>query len=364
MKRYRLGLILLLLFTLLMSVGCGCGDDDDDNDDTTADDDDTADNDDDNDTSGDDDTDQPPDYPNDDRLRLNHLQALGTHNSYHLRPQVLFHESHDYSHQPLDEQLDLGVRQFELDLHWVPGQGLLVYHIPVVDQETTCRTLTDCLGVLKDWSDGHPGHHPLLVFLEPKNDLGVSPIAEHFLDVEAAILSVWERERIIAPDDVRGGRNTLREAVTEDGWPTLGQSRNRIIFHAHSLDEFLDNYRDAYPGLAGALMFTDSRPEDPFAAIMPMNNPVEGGPAIAEAVAQGFIVRSMAGGCCEQARERDYSRFEAALAAGSHFISTDFPAPTDDYDYFLEIPDGTPSRCNPQTAPAWCVPEDIEALAR
>src|SRR5688572_25643522 len=50
----------------------------------------------------------------DDRLRLHQLQALGTHNSYHLSPGTLVKEW-DYTHLPLDQQLaQQGVRKFEL----------------------------------------------------------------------------------------------------------------------------------------------------------------------------------------------------------------------------------------------------------
>ena len=51
-----------------------------------------------------------PDYPMDDTLRMNHLQGLGTHNSYHLQPDVDILPWR-YSHLPLDEQLgEQGVR--------------------------------------------------------------------------------------------------------------------------------------------------------------------------------------------------------------------------------------------------------------
>ena len=66
----------------------------------------------------------PPSYPNDDRIRVNHLQALGTHNSYHLAPDVDF-RPWNYSHLPLDGQLSMqGVRQFELDIFKIkPGSS-------------------------------------------------------------------------------------------------------------------------------------------------------------------------------------------------------------------------------------------------
>ena len=51
---------------------------------------------------------------------------------------------------------------------------------------------------------------------------------------------------------------------------------------------------------------------------------------------------------------------EKALEIGAQLISTDFPAKVEEYDYWVEIPDGTPSRCNPLSAPNYCTPEAIE----
>ena len=69
-------------------------------------------------------------------LRLNHLQVIGSHNSYHLAPREelasalealapsLFREI-DYTHLPLTEQLEEhGIRQFELDVVADPEGGL------------------------------------------------------------------------------------------------------------------------------------------------------------------------------------------------------------------------------------------------
>ena len=372
--------VLLILFFAFSLVACGddgnddgsadddttpTGDDDDDDDDNDDDDDDDDDddNDDNDDDDDDDDDDDTPEYPNDDLLRLNDLQGLGTHNSYHVQPPIPFHESHRYSHRPLNEQLDLGVRQFELDLQVAPSGEIKVYHIPVVDQLSTCDTLVACLEVIKQWSDEHPGHHGLLVMLEPKDDLNLNHIEDHVDDVITDILSVWEPDRIIKPDDVRGDFPTLREAVQTDGWPTLGEARNKILFHAHSHDAFLENYLAAYPNLQDAPMFMDASEEDDIAAIIPINNSLESGERITTAVEAGFLIRTMAGGCCDEPAADDYTKFEAALASGAHFISTDFPEAVPEYgDYHLQIPDGNPSRCNPVTAPDYCTSEDIENL--
>src|SRR5450432_1772570 len=72
-------------------------------------------------------------YPLDSTLRLNQIQVLGSHNSYHGQPypQVLAAlekvntataASLDYSHRPIAQQFPLGVRQLELDV-WSDPKG-------------------------------------------------------------------------------------------------------------------------------------------------------------------------------------------------------------------------------------------------
>ncbi|HEV3137308.1 MAG TPA: Ca2+-dependent phosphoinositide-specific phospholipase C, partial [Pirellulales bacterium] len=76
-------------------------------------------------------------------LRINQLQFIGTHNSYHVRaPSKSGREVREwnYSHAPLDVQLDRGVRSFELDLHDRDGV-FEVFHVPILDEGTTCRKL-------------------------------------------------------------------------------------------------------------------------------------------------------------------------------------------------------------------------------
>ena len=58
-----------------------------------------------------------PAFPLDDVLRANHVQVVGTHNSYHVMTADI--PQWRYTHAPLDEQIaEQGVRQFELDAYW------------------------------------------------------------------------------------------------------------------------------------------------------------------------------------------------------------------------------------------------------
>ena len=60
-------------------------------------------------------------------LRINHIQVLGTHNSYHIKPFGPTVRAYDYTHEPLDIQAEsFGVRQFELDVWWDPRGQLYV----------------------------------------------------------------------------------------------------------------------------------------------------------------------------------------------------------------------------------------------
>ncbi len=306
-------------------------------------------------------------YPLDDVLRLNDLQAVGTHNSYHLRPP--FEPAPpdlDYEHDPLDVQLEeQGVRKFELDVYWAPD-GFRVHHINVLDARTNCETLVLCLETIRGWSETHPGHHPLFVFVEPKGihsetTISDEPITGHYDQLDAEIRSVLAPDLLITPDEVRGAHATLREAIRSDGWPTLGETRGRVL--AVMLDGGTDraNYSAGRSSLEGRAMFVTSSEGRDDAAVIAVDGPEGGFDRSQNRVALGYVVRTRSDspGNPPRAERRD-----AAFASGAHVISTDLPVPgrvDGDPDFAVQIPGGTPSRCNPiTTLDVDCTSLDIE----
>ena len=193
-----------------------------------------------------------PSYALDDVLRVNQLQAKGTHNSYHIAPPDPIPEW-NYTHAPLDVQLQQqGVRQVELDVHWT-ADGYHVYHVPYGDPNSTCDRFVDCLGIVKTWSDAHPGHHLLFILVEPKDDIDDEKITGTRWDqLDGEIRSVWPAGRLLTPDDVRGTHATLREALEADGWPTLGATRNRAMFAMLDSGAHRDDYLAGHPTLKDA----------------------------------------------------------------------------------------------------------------
>lgn len=291
-------------------------------------------------------------------LRFDHLQALGTHNSYHVAPanSVL---PWAYTHRPLDEQLSIGVRQFELDV-WrdEASDDFAVFHVDVLDEQTTCATLTDCISTMEAWSSAHPHHHPILVMLEPKDDVDAAGAEAWVAALETTVGAAWPEARMIVPAMVEHGTGSLKDGLAAEGWPSLAELRGRALFVLHTGGAL----RDAYVagGLGDRLLFPDAMGdiEADYAAFHSVNDPTDAA-AIAEAVALGHLVRTRADADNVEPTAGDVTRRDAALASGAHFVSTDWPEPSPS-GYVVEIPGGTPSRCNPSSAPAGCTSEAIE----
>lgn len=301
-------------------------------------------------------------YPLDDVLTFHDVKALGTHNSYHLRTEGVARPEWDYDHLPLDEQLgQQGVRQLELDVNWNAETELFeVYHVGVLDQNTTCWLLTECLDTMKAWSDAHLAHHPLFTLLELKTGDDADRDAV-LAELDAEVRGVWG-DRLITPDDVQGDAASVSAAVAGEGWPTLGELRGKALFVLHDLGEWRDAYTEGGTTTAGRALFPDGGGDLSLAvgAVDTMNDPVGDFDRIAEVVAAGHLVRTRADSDGEEARSGDTTHRDAALASAAHFVSTDFPAPAPDTGYVVAIPGGTPSACNAATAPPECTSEAVE----
>ena len=346
-----------------------------------------------------------------DQIRLNQIQVIGSHNSYHagLAPSeaVLLRKSDpkaaatlDYRHPALDLQLANGVRQLELDifadskggryanpagLRMVSQAGLpadppydpeglmqkpgfKVLHMQDIDYRSNCQPFTGCLGVILGWSKAHPGHLPIFILIESKEgtdrDFQVVPEAftpAVFDAVDQEIRSVFPRSKIIAPDDVRGQHTTLEEAVLTSGWPSLESARGKFVF---LLDQRKAGpaYLEGHPSLKERVIFTNAEPGSPDAAFVEVNDPLKDPALIPSLVRKGYLVRTRTDAELEQARAGDVKQRDAALASGAQILSTDFPfqARATWTGYAVSFPEGTTARCNPVAKPTNCAAERLE----
>ncbi len=323
--------------------------------------------------------------------RLNEIQAIGSHNSYHIAPPASllgalrkFHQDIDawnYTHPPLTGQLDAGLRQFELDIFADPQGGLFasplgmklaaltgkklppfdpdgllkrpgfkILHVPDIDCWSNAPTLTSALVEMAAWSGKNPRHLPLMILLEckdrPHPPLPTQPepfTRERLLELEREILSVIPQERIIRPDDIRSDAKTLRDAATTRGWPALDTLRGKFILCLDNTDAIRDRYLEENPSLEGRLLFVSAPDaQHPAAAWFKRNDPRNGFAEIQNLVKAGFLVRTRA-----DTRAPDAAMRDKAFASGAQWISTDhFAGPENER---VSFENGATIRGNPLT---------------
>jgi hypothetical protein len=297
----------------------------------------------------------------DDVLRINEIQFKGSHNSYHRIPEGPSPEE-EYEMPPLTDQLALhGVRAVELDLHYYEG-AFYVYHLPVDDDRSTCPRLRDCLAEILAWSQANAGHHVLQVYFDFRDTWDAEKIIDHLEELDALLFEVWPREKLLIPDDIVGGSANMAAAIGERGWPTLGQTRGKTMFIMWSFGDAPWLYAHEGTSLQGRSMFVAATYEGwAHAMVLGMDTAHEQEETIRSAVGRGYFVRTRSDDL--PGRGGDFpARREAALRSGAQAILTDYPADGSLAGYTMDIPGGTPSRCNPITAPAQCVPHAVEQL--
>src|SRR6266851_10217009 len=189
-------------------------------------------------------------------VRVNQIQVIGSHNSYHAgfapserkylemkNPKTL--RGLDYHHAPLCDQLSGGVRQVEIDVfadpdggrfahpaivrsvaaaglpadpdfdpqHEMDKPGFKVMHVQDLDERSTCHTFVACLKDVRTWSQAHPRHIPIFILVETKEDtprnmpnaVKAEPFTPALFDaLDAEIRSVFQPNEVITPDEVRG----------------------------------------------------------------------------------------------------------------------------------------------------------------
>lgn len=343
----------------------------------------------------------------DECLRINEIQVLGTHNSYKKKPNeqlVLmlnnaepgWAENIMYEHLPLQQQLDeLQARQFELDVYADPEggryaqpqgavisndkefldrpemlePGFKILHVQDIDYRTTCLTLTSCLKEIRTWSQKNRHHIPIMVLLEAKDGkmesregfTFIEPIpidSTNIFDLDKEILTVFSRDEIITPDDVRGGHETLEQAILEDGWPTLKESQGKVMFALDNTGSKREAYLSRSNTLKSRVLFVSSKPGHPSSAFIKMNDVMEDYQLIKDWVSKGYLIRTRSDLPLREAKEGETKRRDRALSSGAQFISSDFlrPAPYSS-NYQITLPkaaSGAPARCNPVSAPLNC----------
>lgn len=186
-------------------------------------------------------------------------------------------------------------------------------------------------------------------------DAGLRP-TETLAGLENAIAEAVDRDAIFAPNDLKRGLGTVREALDSLGWPTMERLRDHFIFIL--LDD--GELRDAYDARRNWQASGLQDPSDPLIFTLGREGGMDDDAAffsvpagdlerIRRLVRQGYIVH---------AYSLDAGEIDAARQAGAHLLTG------------LELSDihiDGPATCNPVTTEleGWpgCVPSDFERPA-
>lgn len=90
------------------------------------------------------------------------------------------------------------------------------------------------------------------------------------------------RNKVITPNDVRGGYPNLEDAVLDENWPTLGQARRKFIFFLTTATGrgSAAAYLNGHPGLKGRIAFMYSEPGKSYATFILEDNALTRGDII------------------------------------------------------------------------------------
>lgn len=325
---------------------------------------------------------------------IHQYQFIGTHNSYkqktdanileviaEIKPE--WYDELNYKHKPLTEQLDLGLRFFELDVFVDQKGGLyshpfgpklfelpLVYlgpemdqagfkvmHIPDVDFRSSAASLKNALDELKKFSDANPKHDPIFILLELKEEGVPDPFHLGFtvpekweenqlIELENLISNTLGRVNILTPGKVQGEFESLKLAILNRGWPNKEDLLGKFVF-------LLDNTYDdvilqRYLALEGfkdqRILFVSVQEEHSQAGFMKINEITkENFEQVKQLIKKNFLIRTRSDAGTIEARINDYSRFQIAKDSGAQLISTDFAYPNPDISEDFKIQFDSPS---------------------
>ena len=279
-------------------------------------------------------------------VKLNEIAVMGTHNSYQLLGTLpkqglmktlqiisfgLVENKAVFEMDTFTEQLEQGIRNLEIDIETVDDEGdvsFIVTHKAIIDNVSSAYNLAKGLEEIAMWSDNNPGHLPVYLLIEPKDDVPSINNMKNFsleyaLELDKVLRQVLG-DRLLTPQQVMGDYESFEEMRKADGWPTLKESAGKIIVLLHTCDvtqEYIDTDTSIKTqAMFPMLLFGDI--DKPYASFILDNDPVIASENNKKTVDENnLMVRTRADDYPDFSDER----YKSADNCGSHIITTDYP---------------------------------------
>lgn len=284
-------------------------------------------------------------------IKFNEISFLATHNSYQtpaidetktlyrnlaqLTFDAVSGETGDFWSETLTDQLNCGLRSFEMDIETFDRDGEISFtcmHSPYLDMTTSCYDFALALKEIAMWSDNNPNHLPITIIIEPKS-LFIPLEDMKFFNVDyAKVLDETLREslgeKLFTPADMLRDYKSFGEMRAADDWCKVKDMLGKVLILLHEND-VTEDYISIDPSIKTQAMFPMLRPKDvdrDCTSFILCNDPEELLEINEEVI---FEKKIMVRTRTDEFTSVTEERREQALASGAHIISTDYPVRTD-----------------------------------
>ncbi len=292
-------------------------------------------------------------------VKFNELSCIATHNSYQttgvnerktiikkfsdLTFGLVKPESADFANETLTQQLNCGIRSFEIDIETFERDGAVSFtcmHSPYFDMTTSCYDFELTLKEFALWSENNPNHLPITIIIEPKSFF--LPMRDmHFFSIDYAkeldkTLRRVLGDRLFTPADMLGDYENFGQMRADNGWCKVEDMLGKVLILLHDCGA-TEKYIELDPSVKTQAMFPMLREADidrDCASFIIINSPKEVAEISDNVIKKNkLIVRTM----CDSFPNHSKEKLELAFDSGAQIISTDFPIKTNmkENEYFV-----------------------------
>lgn len=280
----------------------------------------------------------------DETIHLNEIQMIASHNSYKKQGPAIgrffvglgdsFEEAKalKYEYKNITEQLESGVRSFELDIRY-RNQKFELTHVPLVDPSSVAVSFEMLLEEIYLFSTYQENHIPIIILMEIKDDWMILDPMLKIMDEKAfndfdALIKDKIKDHLFTPSDMLDGQTNLRDTIMGQGWPSIPDMLNQVIFIMHPGTASTTYYEMDQSLMSHSMFIGSYYTENPldYASFFVQNEIDE--LKISDLIDNNFIVRTR----IDSNLVFNQTMFTNAVNSGAQILSTDFSVGRKDID--------------------------------
>lgn len=282
-----------------------------------------------------------------DGVKYNEVAFIGSHNSYQLTSTegyrklfgaldiasfgLIKADSASYNMDTLTQQFEVGIRNLEIDVEVTETDGkvgFVVCHNPLLDNASSCYDFEKAVEEIKLWSDNNPGHLPISIIIEPKEDVPLfgdfKTFTFDYIDEFETVLTEKLGDKILTPAEMMGEYDSLKQMRENDGWLPLKDTLGKVIILLHD-SNVTDKYIKQDESIKSQAMFPMLRYKSrnkSYTSFIIDNEVASASVHKSESIDKcKLIVRTRADSYLSYSEEK-YEKVDSCV---SQIISTDYP---------------------------------------